>query len=153
MNVELIRTYAETTDRKRKLDAELKELNKILDGMEEPVINEIAAAGVKNCPVVLEGGRTATVYVSRIVRARPKGEKGAVVEALKSIEDLAAIVAEGYNAQTLDAAVRERLGSGDPLWPELDAVVEIQETTRAGCTFEGPSDSASARATRAMARG
>lgn len=136
MNVELIRDWLKLYQRKEALKAELDQVQKDLNALEEPVQLEIASAGVDN--VRLDGR---TVYISTNYWPRPKdGNKPALVSALKASEELQPYVKEDCNLQSLRGWTNELVKTyfanlseeqrkfadpNDAIPPELRDVLEI----------------------------
>lgn len=132
MNVDLIRQYAELLAKERKASARHDALKRERLDLEPAVRNELIDNGVQNLPIQLDGGRKMTVYLNPTTYARPKEgvEREQVVEALKRA-GCGWIVKEGYNSNSLDAWVRERLGDEKkPLPPTLAEVLDVQIVTK-----------------------
>lgn len=103
MDMELMREFVAIEEKKRDLDSQLKQVVQRLDDIEEQIVPQMLSDGVSQMRV---DGRT--IYIANKIYAGPKdGDKGSVIDALKSSDDTAAFVAENYNAQTLRSYVSE----------------------------------------------
>lgn len=152
MNVDLIRRFANLMAKKREAQAKVDSLNKELEIVEGAVLNEFVGAGVDTLPVTLDNGRSMTVYVQRTVYARPKEgiERSEVVEALKRAR-LTELIS--YNAATLSAWVRERLGvEKKPLPAKLAEVLDVSERVAVLAQLTAKQETKSAAAKRTLAR-
>lgn len=150
MNIDLFRKYVELVRMKRKATDDVAEIQEQLKPLEELVIAELAASGVQNVKVDVDG-KHATVYASTTMDARLREgvDRRQVAEALRASEETSHLV--GYNAATLSAWVRERLGELRlPLPPELDALIETRDRVHAHVNESASELSKSARARRAV---
>ena len=103
MDTEAIRRFVSLEQRKKDLDALLKEATKDLADAREAAIEALLAAGLDAAEV--DGRRVA---LSQKASARPVDDREAVIAALKA-SPIAGYVAEDYNTKSLDAFVTEVL--------------------------------------------
>lgn len=153
MNVDLIRKYADLVSRKRDAQAKVESFNKELEALEAQVMGQLIDSGVDSIPVKLENGRDMTVYLNRTVYAKPKEgfERTAVVEALKKAR-LTELIS--YNANTLSAWVRERLGvEKKPLPPSLAEVLDVEERVAVMAQLVAKRETKSAAAKATLKKG
>lgn len=107
---------------RRQLENRIKEINSERGRLEEKILDEMQHAGVQNMNI---GG--ATVYLHRQLWARPRdGNKQAVIAALHEA-GLDEYVSETFSTQSLSAYVRELDSYDEPLPPELEEVVQVDE--------------------------
>ena len=105
MNLEQLREFVSLENRKRDLDAQLKETNQRLAELEDLIIPQFVEAGVPSMAVTVDGAtRTLSIYPD--VYASPLNDRTEVAAALKASE-LGQYVAENYNSNSLTAYVRE----------------------------------------------
>lgn len=117
MDAELIRRYVEAVEHKRRLEADLRQLNELLEQLEPEVVDALADAGMQSIATP-----THTVYLAEEIWARPADE-----ERLTGVLDRAGlgdIARRRVNVQSLSAVVREALGSDGalPAWATEDLV-------------------------------
>ena len=118
----LVSEYAALTDKRRKLEAEVKKLASELVVREERLVEQFAQAGIQN--VKTAAGQT--VYLNREVFAKLVGDHKKALTAFRRA-GLADFVKETVNAQTLRAYVREM----DEVLPKgLQPYVDITEVYR-----------------------
>jgi hypothetical protein len=100
-----LKRFVELETKKKEIDAELKRVNKELDELESALIPDFVLDGVQSMNV---DGRT--VYLARDIYAgvAEGATKDSVIDALKANDETCAFIAEGYNANTLKAWVREK---------------------------------------------
>ncbi len=154
MNIQIVREYAMVARAKRVAEAGLRDINKQLAKMEPVIQNEMVSAGVNAVPLTVDGERVRVFLHSIVYPKYAEGvDKEQVIEVLKHAgPECRALVAENYNANSLAAWVRERLGDREkPLPPTLAAVLEITERTsvRVVSDAQAPTKSARAKATLA----
>ena len=151
MNIELIKKYANLVAKKREAEARVTRWQKELDLIETQVLDEFVSNGIDTLPVTLENGRAMTVYVQRVLYAKPKDgtERAEVVAALKRAR-LPELIS--YNASTLSAWVRERLGvEKKPLPAALGAVLDVDERVSVLAQLTSRKETKSAAAKRTLA--
>ena len=103
MNIERLKEWAALDAERKESEAKTKELMKKLAAAESLALAEMVQDGVPS--VTVDGRRIA---IRTYVRSGPvDGDKDAVIDALKSVEETACFVVEGYSPQKLDAYVRE----------------------------------------------
>jgi len=103
VDTEAIRRFVSLEQRKKDLDALLKEATKELAEAREAAIEALLAAGLDAAEV--DGRRVA---LSQKAAARPLEDREAVIAALKA-SPISGYVAEDYNTRSLDAFVTEVL--------------------------------------------
>ena len=119
---DLVTEYAELTEKRRKLEAEVKRLATDLAAREEMLVEEFAKAGIQN--IKTSSGQT--VYLNREIFARLVGDHEEALDAFRRA-GLGDLVKESVNAQTLRAYVREM----DEVLPEgLQPYIDVTEVFR-----------------------
>lgn len=122
MDVDLMRRYGDLLKKKRDLEAEMRSVKDALAGLEPLVQDEMQSNQMDR--MHLDGQ---TIYMHRILTTKAKGgDRNSVVAALKA-SNLGDLVAEGYNANSLSAWVREQLAADAPLPPLLAATLDLEE--------------------------
>ena len=122
MDIDLARQYGELLRQKRDLEADLRGVKDRLYALEPLLLDEMQSNQMDK--LHLDGQ---TIYMHRILTTKAKGgDRSAVVAALKA-SDLGDLVAEGYNANSLSAWVREHLAAEQPLPPLLAATLDLEE--------------------------
>jgi response regulator RpfG family c-di-GMP phosphodiesterase len=118
----LVSEYAALTDKRRKLEAEVKKLASELVVREERLVEAFAQAGIQN--IKTKNGQT--VYLNREVFAKLIGDHKKALTAFRRA-GLSDFVKETVNSQTLRAYVREM----DEVLPKgLQPYVDITEVYR-----------------------
>ena len=119
---DLVTEYADLTEQRRKLEAEVKRLVTDLAGREEVLVEEFAKTGIQN--IKTSAGQT--VYLNREIFAKLVGDHVEALDAFRTA-GLGDFVKETVNAQTLRAYVREM----DEELPEgLQPYIDITEVFR-----------------------
>ena len=119
---DLVTEYADLTEQRRKLEAEVKRLATDLAAREEVLVEEFAKAGIQN--IKTQTGQT--VYLNREIFAKLVGDHEEALDAFRQA-GLGDFVKESVNAQTLRAYVREM----DEVLPEgLQPYIDITEVYR-----------------------
>jgi hypothetical protein len=144
MDIELARRFGALVKEKRDLEAELRRVKDEMGTLEPLVLDEMQNNQMDR--MHLDGQ---TIYMHRILTSKAKGgNRNAVVAALKA-EGLGDLVAEGYNANSLSAWVREQLAADEPLPPLLAATLDLEEIVSIrGRQSAAPAESKSAAALR-----
>ncbi len=133
MDTEAIRRFVSLEQRKKELDAALKEAAKDLAEAREAAIEALLAAGLDAAEV--DGRRVA---LSQKASARPVDDRETVIAALKA-SPISGYVAEDYNTKSLDAFVTEVLDDvrcrardeeWDHLYTEQDVRAALPEPLR-----------------------
>lgn len=120
LNLAPLRTFVDKTKRKRELEAELRSVNKEIEGVKEAALEEMADAGMSSVPF-----DDMTVYASKQIRAKVADQEAAcVVLARSGYEDL---VKTSVNLNTLSALLKEIDANGETMPPEFDGVIERVE--------------------------
>jgi hypothetical protein len=101
MNISQLKEFVCLENRKKELDAELKQTKQKLDDLEQILVPQFVDDGVQNMTV---DGRT--VSLAQDIYASPLIDREDVVNALRKSE-LGQYIAENYNANSLTAFVRE----------------------------------------------
>ena len=118
----LVAEFADLTEQRRKLEAEVKKLATDLAAREERLVEEFGQAGIQN----IKTAAGQTVYLNREVFAKLIGDHKKALTAFRRA-GLADFVKETVNAQTLRAYVREM----DEVLPKgLQPYVDITEVFR-----------------------
>lgn len=134
MDTEPIRRFVSLEQRKKELDAELKEATKELADAREAAIEALLTAGLDAAEV--DGRRIA---LSQKASARPVEDREAVIQAIKA-SPVSGYVAEDYNTRSLDSFVTEVLDDvrhrakdedWDHLYTEEDVRTALPESLRA----------------------
>lgn len=129
LNTDLVRRFAETTQRKRYLEEMLRETNKDLSTLEKPLRDEMQLAGVSSLPIETSSGRM-TVYTQSTVWAKAKKgiDRQDVCTVLEEtgLDDL---VSRNFNTNSVSAFVRETLAEGVALDDRLADVLDVLEVT------------------------
>ena len=119
---DLVTEYAELTEQRRKLEAEVKRLATDLAGREEVLVEEFAKAGIQN--IKTQTGQT--VYLNREIFAKLVGDHKKALTAFRRA-GLGDFVKESVNANTLRAYVREM----DEVLPKgLQPYIDVTEVYR-----------------------
>jgi len=118
---DLVTEYAELTEKRRKLEAEVKRLATDLAAREEVLVEEFAKAGIQNIKT-----KTGTVYLNREIFAKLVGDHKKALTAFRRA-GLGDFVKETVNANTLRAYVREM----DEVLPKgLQPYIDVTEVYR-----------------------
>lgn len=120
LNLAPLRTFVDLTKRKRELEAELKGVNKEIEGVKEAALEEMAEAGMSSVPF-----DDMTVYAAKQVRAKVADQEAACAALRRA--GYADLVKESVNLNTLSAFLRELTEGGEPLPSEFDGVIERVE--------------------------
>ena len=119
---DLVTEYAELTERRRNLEAEVKRLATDLAGREEVLVEEFAKTGIQN--IKTQNGQT--VYLDREIFAKLVGDHKKALTAFRRA-GLGDFVKESVNANTLRAYVREM----DEVLPKgLQPYIDVTEVFR-----------------------
>ena len=119
---DLVTEYAELTEKRRKLEAEVKRLATDLAAREEVLLEGFAQAGIQN--IKTTAGQT--VYLNREIFAKLVGDHEEALAAFRQA-GLGDFVKESVNSQTLRAYVREM----DEVLPEgLQPYIDVTEVFR-----------------------
>jgi len=118
----LVAEFADLTEKRRKLEAEVKRMATELAAREEKLVDEFAQAGIQN--IKTKTGQT--IYLNREVFAKLVGDQKKAYTAFRRA-GLGDFVKETLNANTLRAYVREM----DEVLPRgLQPYVDITEVYR-----------------------
>ena len=119
---DLVTEYAELTEKRRKLEAEVKRLAHDLATREEVLVEEFAQAGIQN----IKTATGQTVYLNREIFAKLVGDHKKALTAFRRA-GLGDFVKESVNANTLRAYVREM----DEVLPKgLQPYIDVTEVFR-----------------------
>ena len=119
---DLVTEYADLTEQRRKLEAEVKRLATDLAAREEVLVEEFAKAGIQN--IKTQTGQT--VYLNREIFAKLVGDHKKALTAFRRA-GLGDFVKESVNANTLRAYVREM----DEVLPKgLQPYIDVTEVYR-----------------------
>ena len=118
----LVSEFADLTEQRRKLEAEVKKLATDLAGREERLVQEFAQAGIQN--IKTKTGQT--IYLNREIFAKLVGDQKKAYTAFRRA-GLGDFVKETVNANTLRAWVREI----DEVLPKgLQPYIDVTEVFR-----------------------
>lgn len=113
--------FAELVYEKRRLEAELREINLKIKKMEQPLVNDMVAASVRSISV-----GDSTVFLVDSVRAKmkPDVERSLAIEAMEAagLEDL---LRYDFNLNTVSAWARELLEDGRELPGDVGKYLDI----------------------------
>jgi len=127
MDMNLAKQVATLIAEKRRLEDSLRAVKDSISALEPELLNELMEQQMDRLHITVEGGEKITLYIHRVLWAKPKnGDRQSVVATLKHC-GLSDFVTENYNSNTLSAYVRERLAGGDHLEPTLDDVIQLDE--------------------------
>jgi len=119
---DLVTEYAELTERRRNLEAEVKRLATDLAAREEVLVEDFAQAGIQN----IKTATGQTIYLNREIFAKLVGDHEEALDAFRQA-GLGDFVKESVNANTLRAYVREM----DEVLPEgLQPYIDVTEIYR-----------------------
>lgn len=122
MNVDKINKIVDLDDRRRELEAQLKEIKEERSKLEAEVLDQFAEAGIDNIKV---GGRT--VYLRKDTYCSPvDGDKERSAIYLKN-NGLGMFVSESFNSLTVSAWVRERIAE-DNLPDDFKDYFKVSDT-------------------------
>jgi len=152
MNLSLAKKVASLIAEKRRLEERLRAVKEEIDQLEPELLNEMMEDQMDRLHITV-GSEKITLYIHRIVWARPKdGDRGSVVATLKRC-GMSDFVEEGYNTSTLSAYVRERLANGTRLQPTLSAALDLDEVVSIrGRRSSSTPDSKTAKAMKTIRR-
>jgi hypothetical protein len=150
LNIDLIRRYADLHQQKAAAEQALDGVKKEIALLDPIVRDEMISNGVTKLPIETDAGPM-TVYVWRILNTRPAESRADVVAALRAC-GWGELVKEDYNANTLSAAVRERLAGGEQLPAELAATLNVEEHSQARVIRTDKAESTSARASKTLSQ-
>jgi hypothetical protein len=153
MQLDNARALVAATVKKRKLEAELRDVKEEIDRLEKSVLMDMAEDGLPGIKLVVARRRWALASsVKMYVKKRPEVAAEDVVAALKRCR-LGSLVHETYNANQLSAWARERLGvEKKPLPEQLLAVVVPDSYTEVSVTSASKESSVSEVAAETAAR-
>ena len=118
----LVAEFADLTEQRRKLEAEVKKLATDLAAREERLVEEFAQAGIQN--IKTKTGQT--IYLNREIFAKLVGDQKKALTAFRRA-GLGYFVKETVNANTLRAWVREM----DEVLPKgLQPYIDVTEVYR-----------------------
>ena len=118
----LVSEFADLTEQRRKLEAEVKKLATDLAAREERLVEEFGQAGIQN--IKTKTGQT--IYLNREIFAKLTGDQKKAYTAFRRA-GLGDFVKETVNANTLRAWVREM----DEVLPEgLQPYIDVTEVFR-----------------------
>ena len=119
---DLVMEYADLTEKRRDLEAQVNRIKADLSAREEKLVEEFAQAGIQN----IKTSSGATVYLNREVFAKLVGDHEEALDAFRQA-GLGDFVKESVNSQTLRAYVREM----DEVLPEgLRPYIDVTEVFR-----------------------
>jgi hypothetical protein len=124
LNMEEVSKFATLLKAKKELKQQLKEIEKDINQMEEPLLEAMASTGLQSLKLSSGG----TLYVrSQIWPKYLDGKtRQDVIEALKE-DDLSEYLKEDFNANQFAAYIRELEANGDPLPFHLAKCIEPSE--------------------------
>jgi len=126
MDMNLAKQVAKLIAEKRRLEDDLRAVKDQIATLEPELLNALMEEQMDRLHVTV-GSDKITLYIHRIMWAKPKdGDRQAVVETLLRC-GLSDFVQENYNSNSLSAYVRERLAAGQKLQPTLEAAVSLEE--------------------------
>ena len=118
----LVSEFADLTEQRRKLEAEVKKLATDLAGREERLVEEFGQAGIQN----IKTATGQTIYLNREIFAKLVGDQKKAYTAFRRA-GLGDFVKETVNANTLRAWVREM----DEVLPKgLQPYIDVSEVFR-----------------------
>ncbi len=147
IDVELARSVAECIQKKRDLEEQLRSTKEELSRLEPLMLAEMRDNQLGS--MTLQVGRgMVTLHTRETLIARPRAGLGRqdVIDALSELG--LGLVQNNYNANTLNAYVREVLASGDELPAELMAVLDIDTLTSIRARNSNSVDSLTSKARR-----
>lgn len=118
--------YAELENKRRLHQVEADDLQKQIKDLEEPLLNDMAEAGIQN---VNCGGLTIYRRTDFYVSKRGDVPTPEIVDALRR-HGLGYLVAEGYNANSLKSVIREWRDEERIIPDDLANKLNIGETVR-----------------------
>lgn len=119
---DLVMEYADLTEKRRDLEAQVNRLKADLSAREEKLVEEFAQAGIQN----IKTSTGATVYLNREIFAKLVGDQKKAYTALRRA-GLGDFIKDTVNSQTLRAWVREM----DEVLPKgLQPYIDITEVFR-----------------------
>lgn len=128
MAEQLLKEFIGLEQQKDELEARLKRVTSRLKQLEQPLLDWFGQLGLQRVTI---DDRTA--YVHRQLWASAKdGDTQGVCDALKDCQ-LADLVRERFNTNTLSAYVREQDRAGEPLPSALAAVLTVSEVFSLRC--------------------
>lgn len=124
--IECARDFANLVLLERELKERLAEVETKKKPLAEVVQNFLLESGLKNLPFDDLG---ITLYTHSMLWATPRdgSEHGEILDALEACGWTEVL---HYNANRLSAMVRESIKEGHPLPGELEALIEVKETTK-----------------------
>ena len=119
---DLVMEYADLTEQRRDLEAEINRLKADLSAREEKLVEEFAQAGIQN----IKTSTGQTVYLNREIFAKLVGDQKKAHTALRRA-GLGDFIKDTVNSQTLRAWVREM----DEVLPKgLQPYIDVTEVFR-----------------------
>jgi len=126
MDMSLARKVARLIAKKRSLEDDLRTVKDQIAEAEPTLLNALMEEQMNRLHVTVDGQQI-TLYIRRIMWAKPKdGDREALAGTLKRC-GMASFVTENYNSNSLSAYVRERLANGVDLQPTLKAALNLEE--------------------------
>jgi predicted translin family RNA/ssDNA-binding protein len=126
-------TLKELKEKKKSLEEEVKELNKLIDSEEAALIGLMVEEEMQNFS---RAGSLFYLNTKTMASALPD-QKDQLYQALK-IEGFGDLVYETVNAQSLSAFVKEQISENEDQLPEwLDGLVKVYEKTAVGIRKSG----------------
>ncbi|MGM5482332.1 MAG: hypothetical protein ACQESF_02615 [Nanobdellota archaeon] len=125
--MKLLQEHADLLNQKEKHEKELKRIKARISEIE--TLNADFMLD-KNLPNLTLNGRT--LYLKENVYAKKEGGKEKVISALKKVPDFADLVGDNFNANSLNARIRECYENGEDLPEEFEGVISIGTDYKVG---------------------
>jgi hypothetical protein len=126
MDMKLAKQVATLIAEKRGLEDSLRAVKDQIAKLEPELLNMLMEEQMDRLHVTV-GDQKITLYIHRIMWAKPKdGDRETVVATLKRC-GMSDFVTESYNSNSLSAYVRERLSNGTQLQPTLSDALNLEE--------------------------
>ena len=126
-----IRAYVSLTAEKRRLKAELEEVQSRIYQVERQAIDAMMDQGFSKISLGDEAGN-ATVYLSSVTRAKmaQDADRDEATVAIAQCEDpdVAALVSPSFNLNSVSRAIKDMNEAGEPLPEVLQKYFTINET-------------------------
>ena len=127
MLAEMQQRYVDECRKKKKLEAELKELSEQVATLSDTLAEQMAAEGQQN--VTMTDGSKLHIRTDRYVTKRGGIPTPAICEILEEL-GLNYMVAPAYNASSLKSKIKEMQDQGEEIPELLAAALNIGETQR-----------------------
>lgn len=123
---EIVQRLVALAEEKRRLEADLKQVNTLIEALEAEVVERMVESGTQSISTM-----THTVYLARDIWARPEEGKEDELISVLDQQGLGDIARRRVMAQSLSAVIREHLNRDGALPAWAEGLVAVSQRPRA----------------------